>query len=768
MSTALDHHAGQLGDTDGHADCIRIVGAREHNLKDVSLCIPKNHITVFTGVSGSGKSSIVFDTVAVEAQRQLTSTFSWFIRNQMPKYERPHADAIENLTTPVIVDQKPVGGNARSTMGTMTDILPMIRALFARHGSPTDGLVSLYSFNDPQGMCPECDGLGRTVRADLDRMLDRSKSINEGAILLPAYKVGSMEWQMFGKYDQLDPDKPLEKYSEEEWQTFLHGSGGKVELVMKNGTYKANYEGLYDRFTRLAVKRDMSAVSDRTRDSIEPFLTEGVCPACRGDRLSPKALATLIDGRTIADWARMQVSDLIEVLAAVGDPVAAPIAAAARTALERVADIGLGYLSLDRATSSLSGGEGQRLKLVRHLGSSLTGLTYIFDEPSTGLHPRDVGRLNTLLRALRDKGNTVLVVEHDPDVIAIADHVVDVGPGAGVHGGEIVFTGGFQALLAADTVTGQGLRRAASIREGFRPAQGELRVENATLHNLKDVSVGIPTGVLTVVTGVAGSGKSSLIADVFLAAHPESIFVDQSGIAASSRSTPATYLGLMDAIRQLFAKANGVAPGLFSFNSTGACEECQGRGAIITELAYMDPVTTHCETCDGRRFKESVLAHTLRGKSIADILEMSAEDAVGFFTERALNTKLRTLIDVGLDYLSLGQPLSTLSGGERQRIKLATQLHRTGSVYILDEPTTGLHMSDVDTLVALMNRMVDRGNTVIVIEHNLDVIRQADWIVDLGPDGGKNGGEVIFTGTPQALLSAEGSLTGEHLRRYRA
>jgi excinuclease UvrABC ATPase subunit len=749
-------------------DSIRIVGAREHNLKDVSLTVPKDRITVFTGVSGSGKSSIVFDTIAVEAQRQLNGTFPWFIRNQLPKYERPHADTIENLTTPVIVDQKPVGGNARSTVGTMTDIYSMIRALFARYGEPTDGRVSTYSFNDPQGMCPECDGLGKTVRADVGLMLDRTKSLDEGAILLPGYGVGSAEWQLYGKNERLDAAKPLEDYSDQEWHTLLHGTGSKVELAMKSGTYNANYEGLVDRFTRLGVKRDLSSVSERTRESIRRFITEGTCPACDGDRLSPAALATRIDGRTIADWSRMQVTDLIEVLAGIDDPVAAPTATAARVALERVADIGLGYLSLNRATMTLSGGESQRLKMVRHLGSTLTGMTYIFDEPSVGLHPRDVGRLNDLLRALRDQGNTVLVVEHDPDVIAIADHVVDVGPRAGAHGGEIVFAGTMADLRAADTLTGRGLRRGTEVKETVRKARGSLPIEGADLHNLRKVSVDVPVGVLTAVTGVAGSGKSSLIAGVFMTAYPESIYVDQAAIAASSRSTPATYLGLMDAIRKLFATANGVAPGLFSFNSAGACEECQGRGVIITELAYMDPVTTHCETCDGRRFKDSVLTHTLRGASIADVLEMPAEQAVEFFTERALRAKLRTLIDVGLDYLSLGQSLSSLSGGERQRIKLATQLNRTGSVYVLDEPTTGLHMSDVDTLLALMNRLVDTGNTVVVIEHNLDVVQQADWIIDLGPDGGKNGGEVVFTGTPAELLACEHSLTGEYLRRYRS
>ncbi|OZM72034.1 daunorubicin resistance protein DrrC [Amycolatopsis antarctica] len=747
-------------------DSIRVSGASVHNLKDVSLDIPKNRITVFTGVSGSGKSSIVFDTIGVEAQRQLHGTFPWFIRNQLPKYERPHADEIEHLTTPVIVDQKPLGGSARSTVGTITDIQPMIRTLFARKGTPTDGRPSAYSFNDPQGMCPDCDGLGRAVRLDLDLMLDRSKSLDDGAVLFPEYKVGSPDWQIWANSGKFDTAKPLSKYSKKDMDALLHGTGDKVTVKTKNTSFQTNYEGLEDRFSRLYLKRDLSSLSDRKREAVEKYVTDGVCPSCDGARLNEAALATRIGKHSIADWSRMEIGELVGVLSAIGDPQVKSVADAARAALERVVAIGLGYLSLDRATATLSGGEGQRLKLVRHLGSSLTGMTYIFDEPSIGLHPHDVGRLNHLLRSLCDKGNTVLVVEHDPDVIQIADHVVDVGPDAGVHGGEIVFEGGYAELLEADTLTGRALRRETSLKTDVRAPSGKLAVRDATRHNLKKVSVEIPTGVLTVVTGVAGSGKSSLTG-AFLAGQPEAIVVDQSPIAASSRSTPATYLGLMDPIRQLFAKATKAAAGLFSFNSKGACAECEGRGVIITELAYMDPVTSHCEGCGGRRFDESVLAHTLRGKSIADVLEMPADEAVEFFDEPALNAKLAALVDVGLGYLSLGQSLSSLSGGERQRIKLATQLHRSGSVYVLDEPTTGLHMSDVDTLLDLLNSLVDKGNTVVVIEHNLDVVQQADWIVDLGPEGGNDGGEIVFTGTPKDLLKAKGSLTGDHLRRYR-
>jgi excinuclease UvrABC ATPase subunit len=516
------------------------------------------------------------------------------------------------------------------------------------------------------------------------------------------------------------------------------------------------------------LKRDVGALSEKTRAAGERFLSEGTCPACHGARLHPAALATRIGGRNIADWCSLQVSDLIDLLATVDGQAPAAMVGAVRLALQRISAIGLGYLSLDRVTSTLSGGEGQRLKLVRHLGSDLTGMTYSFDEPSVGLHPRDVGRLNDLLRALRDKGNTVLVVEHDPDVIEIADHVVEVGPGAGLHGGEVVFEGTFDQLREAGTTTGLGLHRAGAVKRACRAPTGKLPISNVALHNLRDVSVDVPAGVLTVVTGVAGAGKGSLISETFRILHPDAIFVDQSPIPTSSRSTPATYLGLMDPIRKLFAKANDVDASLFSFNAKGACEECQGRGVLITEVAYMDPVTTHCESCDGRRFKESVLAHRLRGGSVADVLAMSAEEAAGFFTERAVRTMLGVLLETGLGYLGLGQSLSTLSGGERQRIKLAGQLAGTGSLYILDEPTTGLHMSDVDMLLDLLNGIVDRGNTVVVIEHNLGVIQRADWIIDLGPDGGRNGGEIVFTGTPASLLGAEGSLTGEYLRRRHA
>lgn len=749
---------------------IRIVGARENNLKEVTLTIPRGQITVFVGVSGSGKSSIVFDTLAVEATRQLNATFPWSIRNQLPKYERPDVDAVEHVTTPVIVDQQPLGGNSRSTVGTITDIYAMLRTLFSRYGEPSAGKPSAYSFNDPAGMCTECDGLGRVLRPDPDRMFDMTKSLEEGAILVPGYSKGSPAYQFYANYPKLDSKKKLNEYTAEEMETLLYGSEGHSEIFFKSGrTQRLRYEGFITGFIRKNLKVDESTRSEKSRATAEKFLAEGACPQCKGARLNAAALESRIGGKNIAEWCSMEISDLVEFTAKVADRATEPLLAPVRTALDRINAIGLGYLALDRPTATLSGGEGQRLKLVKHLGSDLTGLTYIFDEPSIGMHPRDVGRLNDLLTALRDKGNTVVVVEHDPAVLEVADHVVELGPRAGVHGGEVVFTGTVEQLREADTATGRGLRRTGSLNDSPRKPKGKFPIRNAKLHNLKNVSVDVPGQVLTVVTGVAGAGKSSLISTVFRESQPDAVFVDQSAIPASSRSTPTTYLGIMDPIRKLFAKANDVDASMFSFNSKGACEECQGRGMLITEIAFMEPITTHCESCDGRRFKDSVLVHKLRGKSVADVLEMQAAEAADFFTEKAVRTKVRSLVEVGLGYLSLGQSLSTLSGGERQRLKLADQLSGSGSLFILDEPTTGLHVSDVDMLLGVLNGLVDRGNTVVVIEHDLSVIEQADWVIDLGPDGGKSGGEVVFTGPPADLLAAEGSLTGEYLRqRHRA
>jgi excinuclease UvrABC ATPase subunit len=747
---------------------ITITGARENNLKDVTLRIPKGRLTVFTGVSGSGKSSVVFDTIAVESQRQLNETFTWFVRNRLPKYERPHADALEDLSPAIVVDQRPIGGHSRSTVGTMTDIYSVIRVLFSRHGTPSAGPATAYSFNDPAGMCPHCDGLGRAVRPDWDRILAPERSLADGAVRFPPFAAGTWQGQAYTNTTELDPHKPVAEFSAAEREFLMRGRpGAKVTVSGSGGTWTTDYEGLADRFERLYLKRDLSAMSQKTRDLVRRFLAEGTCPACAGARLNAAALATRVNGHTIADCTRMQVTDLIAVLKEIDDPVAGPIARAAVTALERIDAIGLGYLSLDRETSTLSGGEGQRLKTVRHLGSSLTGMTYIFDEPSVGLHPRDVGRLGDLLLRLRDKGNTVLVVEHDPDVIALADHVVDMGPRAGADGGRVVFEGTPAELAGAATPTGRCLGRRTTLKEDVRRASGGLWVKGADRHNLRDVTVEFPTGVLTVVTGVAGSGKSTLVAE-FTAAHADAVVVDQSSIGISARSTPATYVGIMDTVRKIFARATGTEPGLFSFNSSGACGTCEGRGIIYTDLAFMDPVTTACHDCEGRRFRDEVLRLTVGGSSIADVLEMTADQALEFFEDASVRRRLRALRDVGLTYLTLGQPLSTLSGGERQRIKLATRLHRTGAVYVLDEPTTGLHMSDVDGLLALLDRLVDAGNTVVVVEHNLDVVAHADWIIDLGPDGGRDGGRVIFTGTPRELLGAPDSFTADHLRRATA
>ncbi|WP_280405056.1 excinuclease ABC subunit UvrA [Nocardia brasiliensis] len=750
-------------------DTIQIVGARENNLRNVSLAIPKGKLVVFTGVSGSGKSSIVFGTVAVESQRQLNETFTWFIRNRLPKYERPEADLIDNLAPAVVIDHKPIGGNSRSTVGTMTDIQSIIRVLFSRHGVPSAGEASRYSFNDPLGMCPECGGLGHVVRANLDKLLDTGKSLNEGAITFGPFAIGTFQWQLYAQSGLFDPDKPLRDYTAEEWQLFLRGNGFRVPRPNKTGSLGSNaYEGLLERLDRLYIKRDLSSLSEKNRAAARAVVTEEICPDCHGARLNAAALATEINGLNIADYGELEVSDLIGVLGGIDDRVAAPIAESAIARLRRIEEVGLGYLSLGRETSTLSGGEAQRLKVVRHLGSSLTGMTYIFDEPSVGMHPRDVGRLNSLLIQLRDKGNTVLVVEHSPDVIAVADHVVDMGPGAGGHGGQVVFEGSLEKLRASGTSTGERLRRVRPVKDRARRPTGWLTVAEVDRYNLKNVTARFPTGVLTAVTGVAGSGKSTLVSGAFLAAHPGAIAVNQSAIHASRRSSPATYIGIMEPLRQAFARAHNVKPGLFSFNSDGACAECGGAGVIFTDLAYMDPITTVCQTCHGRRYRPDVLGYTVRGVSIADVLEMTAEQALDFWDghgDSKIRPPLRALNEVGLGYLTLGRSLSSLSGGERQRIKLADHLHRSGGIYVLDEPTTGLHMADVDTLLALLDRLVDAGNTVIVIEHDLDVVKRADWVIDLGPDGGKHGGEIVFTGTPAALLDDPQSITADYLRR---
>jgi excinuclease ABC A subunit len=748
---------------------ITIRGARENNLKNVSLRVPKRKITVFTGVSGSGKSSIVFDTIAAEARRQLNETFSTFVRNFLPRYAQPDADAIENLSMAILVDQKHLGGGSHSTVGTITDIYSVLRLLYSRVGQPFVGYANAFSFNDPQGRCPECSGIGRKIGVDLDKFLDTSKSLNEGAILYPEYAVGNWwGWRTITQSGLFDNDKKLADYTTKEMDLLLYSKPQKVKLNFDGKPVNLTFEGIVDKFSRKYITGDITTYSERTRKEVEPYMTYGPCTLCKGGRLSQAALGCTINGYNIAELAAMEVDELIEVIRAIKDPVAAPMVASLIERLQAMIDIGLEYLSLSRETDTLSGGESQRIKMVKHLGSSLVDVLYVFDEPSIGMHPRDVHRLNELLQKLRDKGNTVIVVEHDPDVIKVADHVVDVGPFAGTRGGTIVFEGSFADLLNADTLTGRHLKQVTPIKPSFRAATGKLSITNARANNLQNVSVDIPTGVLTVVTGVAGSGKSSLIHQSLLRQHPDAIVIDQSPVGISSRSNPATYTGIMDEVRNTFAKVNKVSPSLFSFNSKGACENCQGLGVVYVELAYMDEVKVPCEICGGKRFKDEVLTYKFHDKSIADVLNLPVREALDFFDSKEVakdvTRKLQALSDVGLDYLTLGQPLSTLSGGECQRLKLASELHKKGSVYVMDEPTTGLHLSDLGHLLAIINRLVDTGNTVIVIEHNLVLIKNADWIIDMGPEGGNKGGRVIFEGTPLQLLDCQESLTSAYLR----
>lgn len=743
---------------------IVISGARENNLKNVSLRIPKRKITIFTGVSGSGKSSIVFDTIAAESTRLLNENFSMFVRTFLPRVPQPDTDAIENLSMAVIVDQKRLGGGSHSTMGTITDISPILRLLFSRVGQPYVGPSHVFSFNDPQGMCPECNGMGRRLGVNMSKAVDMSKSLNEGALMLPDYGVGGWEWNMLMQSGSYDLDKKLGDYSEEELDQLLYAKARKVQMDFAGKAMNITVEGVIEKFTNKYIKQDVKAKSERTQKTVAPFISEGPCSSCRGARLSQATLSCRIDGLNIADMSSMEVGKLIRVVREINDPVAAPIVKSLAERLQHLVDIGLDYLTLDRETDTLSGGESQRVKMVKHLSGSLVDVTYIFDEPSVGLHPRDVHRLNELLQKLRDKGNTVIVVEHDPDVIKVADHIVDVGPHAGSRGGTIMYEGSYTGLLETDTLTGTHMKRPLELKRDCRQPTGKLSVRNASIHNLRDVSVDIPTGIMTVVTGVAGSGKSTLINDVFLSRHPDAIVIDQSAVGVSTRSNPATYTGIMDDVRKAFASANKVNQGLFSFNSKGACENCQGLGVTYMDLSFLDSVKLPCDVCGGKRFKEEVLEYKLNGKSIADVLEMTVEQALGFFTIKEVARKLQAMSDVGLTYITLGQPLSTLSGGECQRIKLASELHKNGSIYVMDEPTTGLHMSDIGSLMGIMNRLVDAGNTVIVIEHNLDVISQADWIIDMGPDGGSRGGQVVFEGTPDGIIHAEQSITGKYLK----
>lgn len=740
---------------------IEIAGARANNLKNISLKIPKKKITIFTGVSGSGKSSIVFDTIAQEAGRQLNETFSKFIQGFLPKYGHPDVDAIENLSLAIIVDQKRIGGNSRSTLGTITDINPLLRLLFSRIGQPHIGPSQYFSFNDPNGMCKTCEGIGRIVTLDLDKALDKEKSLNEGAILLPGYKPGTWQWKMYAATGFFDCDKKIKDYSQEEYDKLVYCKPVKINSAIIEGM-NSTYAGLVERFISQNIKTEYEK-SEASQKKIAPFITEKQCHDCGGKRYNESILASKIMGCSIADLTALQVDELLELIRKIKDPNIKPIIKNLTERLNDLIQIGLDYVSLDRETSTLSGGESQRVKMVKHLTSSLTDVMYIFDEPSIGLHPRDVHRLNELLVKLRNKGNTVIVVEHDPDVIKVADYIVDVGPKAGTNGGRIMFEGSYRDLLKAETLTGEFIGRSLPIKSKPRTSHDFFATPKSRLHNLKNVSLRIPKGIFTVVTGVAGSGKSTLVNGVFAKEYKDAVIVDQSAVSANLRSNPATFTGIMDQIRKLFADENKVSAGLFSYNSEGACEACKGRGYIETDLSFMDSVATICEVCGGKRFKHEVLAYKYNDKSIVEVLEMTIAEAVEFFSQKEIKNKLKYIVDVGLHYMTLGQPLDTLSGGECQRLKLAKELSKKGNIYIMDEPTTGLHMSDITGILTIIDRLVDKGNTVIVIEHNLDVIRNADWIIDVGVEGGSRGGQILFEGPPGDLRNCKDSITAKYL-----
>ena len=774
---------------DGH-DIIRVQGARENNLKEVSVDIPKRRLTVFTGVSGSGKSSLVFDTIAAESRRMIDETYSAFVQGFMPSVPRPDVDVLEGLTTSIIVDQERLGANPRSTVGTVTDANAMLRILFSKLGNPYIGGPTAFSFNIPTqkasgvmtgpggekkivkdaiylgGMCPRCEGRGAVSDLDLAQIVDESKSLDEGAIMVPGYTADGWMVKGFSASGFYPADKPVSEFTEKQRQLFLYGEVTKVKISGINMTY----EGLIPKITKSMLSKDLDALQPHIRAFVERVATFATCPECDGTRLTEGARSSKIDGISIADACRMQVTDLAEWVRGLELPGAAPLLEALSANLDAFVTLGLGYLSLERPSGTLSGGEAQRIKMLRHLGSSLTDVTYVFDEPTIGLHPHDIQRMNTLLLRLRDKGNTVLVVEHKPETIAIGDHVVDLGPGAGSAGGEICFEGTIEGLKASGTRTGAHLDDRAALKDSVRSATGAIEIRGASANNLQNVDVDIPTGILTVVTGVAGSGKSSLIHGS-VSKREGVVAIDQGAIKGSRRSNPATYTGMLEPIRKAFAKANGVKPALFSANSEGACPTCKGAGVIITELGFMDTIETPCEDCGGRRFQAAVLEYKLAGKDITEVLDLPVAEARVFFSEGeaklpAAATILGRLEDVGLGYLSLGQPLSTLSGGERQRIKLAIQMGEKGDTYVLDEPTTGLHLADVQNILGLLDRLVESGKTVIVIEHHQAVMAHADWIIDVGPGAGHDGGRIVFEGSPAELVAARSTVTGEHLAEY--
>jgi excinuclease UvrABC ATPase subunit len=793
MSTATrtDKESRGLHVADRH-DLIRVQGARVNNLKDISIEIPKRRLTVFTGVSGSGKSSLVFGTIAAESQRMINETYSAFVQGFMPTLARPEVDVLDGLTTAIIVDQERMGGDIRSTVGTATDANAMLRILFSRLGEPQIGPPIAFSFNVPTrkasgamtvdkgkgerivvrnvvyhgGMCPRCEGRGSVTDFDLSQMYDDSKSLNEGALTIPGYSMEGWYGRIFRGCGFFDPDKPIRKFTKKELGDLLHKEPTKIKVEGINLTYA----GLIPTIQKSFLSKDVDALQPHIRAFVERVVTFTGCPECGGTRLNEAARSSKIEGINIADACAMQISDLAEWVRGLDEPSVAPLLAKLLHTLESFVEIGLGYLSLDRQAGTLSGGETQRTKMIRHLGSSLTDVTYVFDEPTIGLHPHDVQRMNELLLQLRDKGNTVLVVEHEPETIAIADHVVDLGPGAGTAGGTVCYEGTVEGLRASRTITGRHLDDRAALKDEVRTPTGTLEIRGATTHNLQDVDVDVPLGVLVVVTGVAGSGKSSLMHGS-IPASAGAVSVDQASIRGSRRSNPATYTGLLDPIRKAFAKANGVKPALFSANSEGACPTCNGAGVIYTDLGMMAGVETTCEGCEGKRFDASVLEYHLGGHDISEVLAMSVTEAAEFFGDGEARTPaahavLERLADVGLGYLSLGQPLTTLSGGERQRLKLATHLAEKGGVYVLDEPTVGLHLADVEQLLGLLDRLVDSGKSVIVIEHHQAVMAHADWIIDLGPGAGHDGGRIVFEGTPADLVAARSTLTGEHLAAY--
>ncbi|MEU8581133.1 excinuclease ABC subunit UvrA [Streptomyces abikoensis] len=775
---------------DSH-DLIRVYGARENNLKDVGIEIPKRRLTVFTGVSGSGKSSLVFDTIAAESQRLINETYSSFVQGFMPTTARPEVDVLDGLTTVISVDQQRMGGDPRSTVGTATDVNAMLRILFSRLGKPHIGPPSAFAFNVPSvrasgaitvergarkavkatfsrtgGMCPRCEGRGAVTDLDLTQLFDDSKSLSEGALTVPGYKAGGWNHRLYSESGLYDPDKPIRKFTKRELHDFLHHEPTRMKIAGINMTY----EGLIPRIRKSMLAKDREGMQPHVREFVDRAVTFTTCPDCDGTRLGEGARSSKIDGVGIADACAMQISDLAAWVRGLDEPSVGPLLDRLRHSLDSFSEIGLGYLSLDRPAGTLSGGEAQRVKMVRHLGSSLTDVTYVFDEPTTGLHPHDIRRMNDLLLRLRDKGNTVLVVEHEPETIAIADHVVDLGPGAGTEGGTVCFEGTVEGLRACGTVTGRHLDDRTALKEAVREPTGVLAIRGATAHNLRGVDVDIPLGVLVAVTGVAGSGKSSLVHGS-IPADDGVVSVDQTPIRGSRRSNPATYTGLLDPIRKAFAKANGVKPALFSANSEGACPTCGGAGVVYTDLAMMAGTATTCEDCEGKRFQAAVLEHHLGGRDISEVLAMPVTEAEEFFGSGEARTPaahriLQRLADVGLGYLSLGQPLTTLSGGERQRLKLATHMADKGGVYVLDEPTTGLHLADVGHLLGLLDRLVDSGKSVIVVEHHQAVMAHADWIVDLGPGAGHDGGRIVFEGTPADLVAARSTLTGEHLAAY--